>query len=110
MRVNITYSVEMDKIPEKVSDFLLNAAVKSSELVRDLNEMVVDMCNDFSIEKHLERMDKIRLELAGIDHTMLDCSEILHGYQKALVQLREPQISTEENHHDETRNEKAERG
>ena len=72
--------------------------------------MVVDMCNDFSIEKHLERMDKIRLELAGIDHTMLDCSEILHGYQKALVQLREPQISTEENHHDETRNEKAEGG
>ena len=65
---------------------------------------------DKATEKTLEQIDKVRRELANIDHTMLDCTEILHGYQKALVRLREPQISTEENHYDETRNEKTEGG
>ena len=110
MRVNITYSIEIGKIPEKVSDFLLETAFKASDIVGDLNELAANMGEDFSIEKYLERIDKVRLELANIDHTLLDCTEILHGYQKALVQLREPQLPIEEQHDNETRNEEVEEG
>ena len=69
--------------------------------------MIDDNC---SIEEQLSRVDKVRRELSGIDLILLDCSEILHGYQKTLVQLREPQIPIEENHDNETGNEEIEEG
>ena len=41
--------------------------------------------------------------MADIDVTMLDCAEILHGYQKALIQIRESTLMMEEEY-DESRN------
>ena len=41
------------------------------------------------LQEELEKIDNIRQELAKIDFSLLDCAEILHGYQKALIQLRE---------------------
>ena len=110
MRVNITYSIEMDEIPEKVLDFLQGASSKGADIIHDIDDIAFCMEGNFSIEKALEQIDKVRRELANIDHTMLDCTEILHGYQKALVQLREPQRTIEDNHDNETRNEETEEG
>ena len=110
MRVNITYSIEMDEIPGKVSDFLQGASSKGADIVHDIDDIAFCMEGNFSIEKALEQIDKVRRELANIDHIMLDCSEILHGYQKALVQLREPETLIEGSHDNETRNEETEEG
>jgi hypothetical protein len=110
MRVNITYSIEMDEIPEKVMGFLQGASSNGADIVHEIDDLVFCMEGNFSIEKVLEQIDKIRRDLANIDHTMLDCTDILHGYQKALVQLREPQTPIEENHDNETRNEEIEEG
>ena len=110
MRVTISHSIEMDEIPEKVADFLQGASSTTADIVHNIDDIVSCMEGGFSIEKTLERIDKVRRELANIDHIMLDCTEILHGYQKALVQLREPQTITEENYDDETRNEETEEG
>ena len=109
MRVNIQYSIEMDEIPGKVSDFLQGASSKGADIVHDIDDIAFCMEGNFSIEKALEQIDKVRRELANIDHIMLDCTEILHGYQKALVQLREPQ-KIEVDHDNETRNEEIEEG
>ena len=62
-----------------------------------------------SIDEQLKRIDEVRREMADIDLTLMDCSEILHGYQKALVQLREPKQQMEMNY-DEQRNEETEEG
>jgi len=114
MRVNIQYSIEMDEIPGKVTGFLHRASAAGADIVHDIDDIAFCMEGDFSIENAIERMDKIRRELANIDHIMLDCTEILHGYQKALVQLREPleppTSLTEENHDSETRHEETEEG
>jgi len=110
MRVNITYSIEMDEIPGKVSSFLQGASSNGADIVHEIDDLVSCMGGNFSIENVLEQIDKVRRELANIDHTMLDCTEILHGYQKALVQLREPPTVIEENHDDETGNEEIEEG
>ena len=110
MRVNITYSIEMDEIPEKVLDFLQGASSKGADIIHDIDDIAFCMEGNFSIEKALEQIDKVRRELASIDHIMLDCTEILHGYQKALVQLREPQLPIEENHVNETGNKEIEEG
>ena len=109
MRVNITYSIEMEEIPEKVLSFLQGASSNSADIVHEIDDLVFCMEGNFSIEKVLEQIDKIRRNLTNIDHTMLDCTDILHGYQKALVRLREPQ-KIEGNHVNETRNEEIEEG
>ena len=109
MRVNITYSIEMDEIPEKVLSFLQGASSNSADIVHEIDDLVFCMEGNFSIEKALGQIDKARRELANIDLTLIDCSEILHGYQKALVQLREPQ-KIEVNHDNETGNEEIEEG
>ena len=110
MRVNIQYSIEMDEIPEKILGFLQGASSKGADIIHDIDDIAFCMEGNFSIEKALEQIDKVRRELANIDHIMLDCSEILHGYQKALVHLREPQLPIEEDHDNETGNEKTEEG
>ena len=110
MRVTISHSIEMDEIPDKVADFLQGASAAGADIVHNIDDIVSCMEGNFSIEKTLEQIDKVRRELANIDHTMLDCTEILHGYQKALVQLREPQRIIEESHDNETRNEEIEEG
>ena len=110
MKVNISYSIELDEIHGKIREFLMNATKKSSSVEAGLRYVVALMDDDSSIEERLNRIDKVRRDMADIDLILLDCSEILHGYQKALVQLREPQTITEENYDDETRNEETEEG
>ena len=114
MKVSIRYSIELDEIPEKVLGFLQGASSKNADIVHDIDDVVFCMEGNFSIESALKQIDKIRRDLANIDLTLLDCTEILHGYQKALVQLREPQMPIgnlmEENHDNETRNEEIEEG
>jgi len=95
MKVNIQYSIELDEIPEKVREFLQGGSASLADIVHDIDDIVSCMKGSFSIEKALEQIDKVRRDLANIDHTMLDCTEILHGYQKALVQLRENKETTQ---------------
>ena len=110
MRVNIQYSIELDEIPGKVREFLANAAKESSGIEAGIRYTISLMDDDKSIDEQLKRIDLVRREMADIDLALLDCSEILHGYQKALVQLREPQLPAEGSYDDETRNEETEEG
>lgn len=93
MKVSITYSVELDEIPDKVRKFLVEASESSVGVQAGLKYVISMADSGTSIDKQLDQIDKVRRQLADIDHTLLDCSEILHGYQKALVQLREPELS-----------------
>ena len=112
MKVNIQYSIELDEIPGKVREFLLNATQESHNIEAGLRYVVSLVDDNISIDEQLNRIDKVRRDLAGIDLVLLDCSEILHGYQKALVQIREPQApltnSREGSHDDKTGNEETE--
>tara|TARA_B100000427_G_C15473226_1_gene579528 strand:+ start:598 stop:933 length:336 start_codon:yes stop_codon:yes gene_type:complete len=92
MKVNISYSVELDEIPGKVRDFLVRAAESSVGVQAGLKYLISMAESNVSIDEQLSQIDKIRRQMADIDYTLHDCSEILHGYEKALVQLREPQM------------------
>lgn len=110
MRVRITHSIELERIPKKIMGFLQEVSSKSAGVVHDVDDIALCMEGDFSIESALKRIDKVRRELSIIDHIMSDCSDILHGYQKTMVQLREPQLPIEENHDDETGDEEVKEG
>tara|TARA_R100001244_G_scaffold77208_1_gene61183 strand:+ start:179 stop:511 length:333 start_codon:yes stop_codon:yes gene_type:complete len=90
MRVNITYSIELEEIPNKVSELLTEAypdLVRLQDQIQGIDTSL--KAGHTSIEDELNKIDEIRRELANIDFKMMDCAEILHGYQSALVQLRE---------------------
>ena len=109
MKVNIQYSIELDEIPDKIREFLMNSAEKSQGIEAGIRYTISLMDDNMSIDEQLKRIDEVRREMADIDLTLMDCSEILHGYQKALVQLREPKQQMEMNY-DEQRNEETEEG
>ena len=109
MKVNISYSIELDDIPKKVREFMLDAAQKSQSIEAGIRYTISLMEDNMSIDEQLKHIDEVRREMADIDLVLMDCSEILHGYQKALVQLREPKQRMEINY-DEQTSEEAEEG
>jgi len=109
MKVTIQYSVDLEDIPNKVRDFLMTSAQKSQSIEAGIRYTISLMEDSMSIDEQLKRIDEVRREMADIDLTLMDCSEILHGYQKALVQLREPKRQMEMNY-DEQRNQETEEG
>ena len=109
MKVTIQYSVDLEDIPNKVRDFLMTSAQKSQSIEAGIRYTISLMEDNMSIDAQLKRIDEVRKEMADIDLTLMDCSEILHGYQKALVQLREPKQQMEMNY-DETGNEEIKEG
>ena len=109
MKVTIQYSVDLEDIPNKVRDFLTTSAQKSQSIEAGIRYTISLMEDNMSIDEQLKRIDEVRREMADIDLTLMDCSEILHGYQKALVQLREPKQQMEMNY-DETGNEEIKEG
>ena len=109
MKVTIQYSIDLEDIPNKVRDFLMTSAQKSQSIEAGIRYTISLMDDNMSIDEQLKRIDEVRREMADIDLTLMDCSEILHGYQKALVQLREPKQQMEMTY-DEQRNEETEEG
>ena len=110
MKVTIQYSIDLEEIPNKVREFLMNSAEKSQSIEVGIRYAISLMDDNMSIDEQLKRIDEVRREMADIDLVLMDCSEILHGYQRALVQLREPTNMTERSHDDESRNEEIEEG
>ena len=88
---------------------MLDAAQKSQSIEAGIRYTISLMEDNMSIDEQLKRIDEVRREMPDIDLTLMDCSEILHGYQKALVQLREPKQQMEMNY-DETGNEEIKEG
>ena len=110
MKVSIQYSIDLEEIPNKVREFLITTAQRSQSIEAGIRYTISLMDDNMSIDEQLKRIDEVRREMSDIDLTLLDCSEILHGYQKALVQLREPQLPAEGSYDDETRNEEIKKG
>ena len=91
-RVNIAYSIELDNIPKEVSLLIERVAVRLMKLPDEVQASYRSLnAGHTNIQEELDRIDGVRQELAKIDISLMDCADILHGYQKALVQLREPQ-------------------
>ena len=91
-RVNIAYSIELDSIPKEVSLLIERVAAKLMRLPDEVQASYRSLnAGHTNIQEELERIDGVRQELAKIDLSLMDCADILHGYQKALGQLREPQ-------------------
>jgi len=86
MRVNVTYSVELDEVSAIVTKLLEGAAKELDSLVKEFPK-VSTAVNTENEKKALNSIDNCRKLLSKIDHSLFDCESILSGYQQTLVQL-----------------------
>ena len=83
-RVNITYSVEFKDVPKTVKN-LVNETHKQLYLpLNDKFSTLLELIKNGDSEQSIQNIDDIRLTMAKIDLQLLDYSNILSGYQKAL--------------------------
>jgi septation ring formation regulator EzrA len=87
MRVNITYSVELEEVSEIVKKLLLETTEQLDSFTKEFPKVssAVKMENE---KKALSLLNDCRGSLAKIDHGLFDCESILSGYQETLVQIR----------------------
>lgn len=79
MRVNITYSVDLDSVPDEISRMLeecaRNFGMIHSQLETSIGKSPLDL---------LDELDSIRMGLAKLDLRLGDSMQILSGYIKAI--------------------------
>jgi len=84
MRVNISYSVELDEIPLEVERILAECNAKIREIHGQLSQTMGGTPLDT-----LEGLDKVRLNMSKADLQLDDCMQILTGYIQTLARLPE---------------------
>lgn len=86
MRVNISYSIELEELLPKVVSFLSEVAQDLESTSKSLNDITAnfDVC---PLMDNVKTIDALRQKLAIIDNQLLDYSAILAGYQKTKAEL-----------------------
>jgi len=83
MRVRIQYSVDLDEIPQKISEFLQNSVTLIGEAQHELQNTSENLIKGRVSEHSLEMIDNVRQELAKVDMMLADSHSILFGYVQA---------------------------
>jgi hypothetical protein len=86
MKVKISYSVDLDEVPDSVINLLKEAARGAYDVAAELEEVVEKAIKNKEYLKILEELDKARKDLFGIDSVLEECYEIVRGYQKTRIQ------------------------
>ena len=86
MRVNITYSEELENIPDLITEFMRESGKSllwlSNKVASIDDPQVRDVLKG---EEIIELIDKTRLSLAAIDQRLEDASRLLSGYNNACL-------------------------
>ena len=76
-RVNITYSVDVEELPQEVRKLIAKETQRHGDIAQSLQSIIEgNILSTLSIE----HIDVVRRELAKIDTTLLDASAIIEGY------------------------------
>ena len=80
MKVKISYTVELDEVPNQVHKYLYNQSDMSLD---KLLEGILKLIKEGNIQGALEDIDFFRKDLAKLDLKLDDAQSILDGYMKA---------------------------
>ena len=98
MRVNVTYSVELEDVPKATAKLVRETKENSlSPLIKKLEE-VLTLLGREDEKNAVRQLDEIRQELSKIDFRLADCMQILSGYQNVLLGNLEGLVEQEEGH------------
>lgn len=83
MKVKLSYTVDLDDVPNEVSTIL---NLKTNLQYDKLMDGVYQALNQKNYFSAIENIDIMRKKLSSIDLVLSDCQSILTGYTKALTQ------------------------
>ena len=97
MRVRISYSVELEHVPQEVIR-LLDESLNKICMARDMVEtLMYEIENDaISPDRSKTTYKQIREELAKIDYELADSDSILQGYHSAVKEPEQEKDSVSE--------------
>ena len=79
MRVKITYGINMEEVPEEVSNLLDYAYNKHSMLDSQL-ELIDELVNNEDLDTAIVVINNARRSLVDLDSRLADIESIAHGY------------------------------
>ena len=86
MRVNVTYSVELQEVKQVIQEILLKVEGDVEEVRKNFLSAQQNINSDKEKEA-VQAIDACRKSMASLDHSLFDCKNILNGYQQTLLQL-----------------------
>jgi len=90
VRVKITYTVELDKVEEEVSERMTRAVNDLDFCYQELTRLQLDLdTKTGTLESRTEAVDNIRIKMAKADQVLSDCQAILIGLINTKKQLEE---------------------
>jgi len=83
MRVHITYSEDLERIPELIGGFLSDCTTALMKQSAEIHEAQPLVSTEGYAFQALERIDKIRQELARVDQRLEDAAKMIGGLHNA---------------------------
>ena len=93
MRVRLSYSVELEDVPDSVSELIESELFRIDQAKLNIGKALEGLNQD---EPHLDlvakSLDKARQTLGAIDTRLNECESILAGYERAVNPPEQPQV------------------
>ena len=85
MRVRISYSVELEEVPQEIVRLLDDGC----EELHQLKERLIELCNEIenkttNAHRSKQQFSELRASLAKLDYCLADSELILSGYYSAI--------------------------
>ena len=94
MRVTLSYSVELEDVPEHVSQLIDDEWERISYCDHIIQEVMDCLkTEDIATDSAIKKIDKIRRTLGSIDTRLKESANILQGYKDATEQPQAEQIN-----------------
>ena len=97
MRVKMSYTVELDEVPEKLTELLKECSGDLVNASEDLYQMDLESQGNISV---LGEIDRVRQMLAKIDDRLQDCYNAYAGYTQVMMEKYNPSSQQEGGHPD----------
>jgi hypothetical protein len=96
MRVSLSYSVDLEDVPEHVSQLIDDEWERISFCDHIIHEIIDSLkSEDIATELAIKKIDKIRRILGSIDTRLKESENILKGYKSAIEQSETQQAISE---------------
>ena len=101
MRVSLSYSVELEDVPDSVADLIADEAGKIDSVQNKL-EVIIEALRKPNPHLGLvsKEIDRVRQSRGALDTRLRECTSILSGYEQALDAVPRSQSPAEDQQFD----------
>lgn len=94
MKVRISYGVELEEVPSKITDLVNQASAELESLAADLRSAAGMLPVDNSIMQGgaVQMIDHVRMKIGDVDATLNDAHSIMSGYINAMEDQASPPV------------------